>query len=110
VALVQLDHRVLAVGTLAAYGFVYMKARKAHIWDNLPTETKTALNWTMLAVGGQAAGGVTMLVNAVPTTLAMVHQSGAAAILGTSLWTLYTLRFARPVNVFATAKTVAKPL
>lgn len=99
VALVQLDHRLLAVATLGAYSFVYLKARKAYIWDNLPPETQKALHWTMLAVGGQAAGGITMLVNKVPTTLAMVHESGAAAILATSLWTIYTLRFARPANV-----------
>jgi len=110
VALVQLDHRVLAVGTLGAYAFIYMKARKPQVWDNLPPETKSALHWTLLAVGGQAAGGVTMLVNAVPTTLAMVHQSGAAAILGTSLWTLYTLRFARPMTILNTAKTMAKAM
>jgi len=111
VALVQLDHRLLAVGTLSAYSFIYMKARKPHLWDALPPETKQALNWTMLAVGGQVLGGITMLVNAVPTALAMVHTSGAAAILGTSLWTLHTLRFARPGGVVnAAAKVAAKAL
>ncbi|KAJ0398540.1 hypothetical protein ATCC90586_010351 [Pythium insidiosum] len=110
VALVQLDHRVLAVGTLAAYSYVFMLARRPHIWENLPPEAKKAINWTMVAVGGQVAGGITMLVNAVPTTLAMVHQSGAGLILGTSLWTLYTLRFAKPSGLAQVAKMASKAL
>lgn len=92
-----MDHRLLAITTLTAYGLVYTKARKISVWEHLPVETKKALQWTLIAVGGQAIGGISMLVNAVPTTLAMVHESGAALILGTSLYTLYTLRFARPM-------------
>lgn len=106
-ALVQLDHRLLAVATLGAYTWLYMRARKPHMWEILPPETKTALNWTMLAVGGQVVGGVTMLVNAVPTTLALVHQGGAALAFSTSLWTLYTLRFARPMGITGVAKAIA---
>jgi len=94
VALVQLNHRLLAVGAFTAYTAVYMKARKPNIWQNLPKESQIALNVMMGAIGGQVAFGITMLVNAVPTTLAMVHASGAALILSSSLWTLYTLRFA----------------
>ncbi|KAF1313426.1 Cytochrome oxidase assembly protein, partial [Globisporangium splendens] len=53
VALVQLDHRLLAVGSLAAYTAVYLKARKPNVWQVLPEESKTAINVTMAAVGGQ---------------------------------------------------------
>lgn len=52
-ATVQFDHRILAVGTLAAYTAVYMKARKPNVWGNLPEEARTALNLTIAAVGGQ---------------------------------------------------------
>ncbi|GLD96144.1 hypothetical protein PINS_up004822 [Pythium insidiosum] len=87
-----------------------MRARRPNVWESLPPEAKKAITWTMVAVGGQVAGGVTMLVNAVPTTLAMMHQSGAALILGTSLWTLYTLRFAKPSGLAQVAKMASKAL
>jgi len=107
VALVQLDHRLLAVGTFTAYTALYMKARRPNIWQSLPKESQTAMNVTMGAIGGQVVFGITMLVNAVPTTLAMVHASGAALILSSSLWTLYTLRFARSSGIAGTAAKAA---
>lgn len=106
-ALVQLDHRLLALTTLGAYGWLYTCARKPHMWEMLPPETKRALNWTVLAVAAQVTGGVTMLVNAVPTTMALAHQGGAALVFSTSLWTLYTLRFARPMGIAGVAKAMA---
>jgi cytochrome c oxidase assembly protein subunit 15 len=107
-ALVLLDHRLLAVGTLAAYAVVFMKARKPNVWSNLPGEAKTALNLTMAAIGGQVAFGATMLVYHVPTSMAMAHTSGAALILSSSLWSLYTLRFARSSTMGAAVKAATK--
>ena len=107
VALVQLDHRLLALGNLAAYTTVFVKARKARIWSNLPEDAKRAIMLTMAAVGGQVAMGATMLVNEVPTPLAMVHQSGAALVLGSSLWVLHALRFARPGGLMGAAVATA---
>lgn len=51
--------------------------------------------------------GATMLVNEVPTSLAMVHQSGAALVLGSSLWALHSLRFARPGGLLGAAVAAA---
>lgn len=51
-----------------------------------------------------------MLVNHVPTTMAMVHASGAALILSSSLWTLHTLRFARSSPIGAAVKAAAKAM
>jgi len=107
-ALVLLDHRVLAVGTLAAYAAVYAKARRPNVWSNLPEEAKTALNLTMVAIGGQVTFGAAMLANHVPTTMAMIHTSGAALILSSSLWGLYTLRFARSSVAGSAVKAAAK--
>lgn len=58
-----------------------------------------ALTAMIAAVGGQAVLGVTMLVNAVPPPLALVHQSGAALIFASSLWAFHSLRFARPMQL-----------
>ncbi|GMF10827.1 unnamed protein product [Phytophthora lilii] len=53
VALVQFDHRLLALVTLAAYTTVYMKARKPSIWTNLPEDAKRAMTLAFAAAGGQ---------------------------------------------------------
>ncbi|RMX65087.1 hypothetical protein DD238_003183 [Peronospora effusa] len=107
VALVQLDHRLLAVATLAAYTTVYLKARKPRIWTNLPEDAKHAMTLALAATGGQVLMGATMLVKEVPTPLAMVHQSGAALVLGSSLWVLHALRFARPAGLMGAAVATA---
>lgn len=58
----------------------------------------------------QVLFGATMLVNHVPTTMAMVHASGAALILSSSLWTLHTLRFARANPLGVAVKAAAKAM
>ncbi|KAE9346251.1 hypothetical protein PF008_g8379 [Phytophthora fragariae] len=107
VALVQLDHRLLALTTLAAYTTVFLKARKANIWTNLPEDAKRAIMLAFAAAGGQVFMGATMLVNEVPTSLAMVHQGGAALVLGSSLWGVHSLRFARPGGLLGAAVATA---
>jgi cytochrome c oxidase assembly protein subunit 15 len=44
VPLVQLDHRVLALSTLAGFGAVYGMARRQYIWSQLPQQSRNALN------------------------------------------------------------------
>lgn len=107
VALVQFDHRLLALTTLAAYTVVFMKARKPNVWTNLPEDAKRAMMLATAAVGGQVLMGITMLVNQVPTPLAMVHQGGAAVVLGSSLWVLHSLRFARSGGLMGAAVAAA---
>ncbi|KAJ0403995.1 hypothetical protein P43SY_001389 [Pythium insidiosum] len=100
--LVQLDHRILAMSTLAGYTACYGLARRGHIWNQLPQESRTALNLTMAAVSGQVLLGISTLLNYVPIPLAVAHQSGAMVLLTSSLWTLHTLNFARPAAKMAT--------
>ncbi|KAG6592755.1 cytochrome oxidase assembly [Phytophthora cinnamomi] len=107
VALVQLDHRLLALTTLAAYTTVFFKVRKPGIWTNLPEDAKRAIMLAFAATGGQVFMGATMLVNEVPTPLAMVHQGGATLVLGSSLWVLHSLRFARPSGLLGVAVATA---
>ncbi|KAL4136831.1 hypothetical protein PRIC2_000359 [Phytophthora ramorum] len=107
VALVQFDHRLLALTTLVAYATVFMKARKPSIWTNLPEDAKRSMALAFAAVGGQVFMGVTMLVNEVPTSLSMVHQGGAALVLGSSLWAVHSLRFARPGGLMGAAVAAA---
>ncbi|EQC35108.1 hypothetical protein SDRG_07342 [Saprolegnia diclina VS20] len=96
--LVQFDHRVLAMTTLAGFCTAYGLARHPNVWWQLPAPAKTALNLNLAAVGGQVALGITTLLNCVPVPLAVAHQTGALVLLTSSIYTLHTLRFARPLN------------
>ncbi|KAE9346246.1 hypothetical protein PF008_g8377 [Phytophthora fragariae] len=84
-----------------------VKARKPNICTNLPEDAKCAIMLAFAAAGGQLFMGVTMLVNEVPTSLAMVHQGGAALVLGSSLWVVHSLRFARPDGLLGAAIATA---
>ncbi|OQR90251.1 hypothetical protein THRCLA_09393, partial [Thraustotheca clavata] len=96
--LVQFDHRVLAMTTLAGFATAYGLARHPQVWWQLPTPAKTALNLNIAAVSGQVLLGITTLLNCVPVPLAVAHQTGALVLLTSSVYTLHTLRFARPLS------------
>uniref|UniRef100_M4B9X3 Cytochrome oxidase assembly protein n=1 Tax=Hyaloperonospora arabidopsidis (strain Emoy2) TaxID=559515 RepID=M4B9X3_HYAAE len=112
VPLVQLDHRILALSTLAGFTGVYAMARRQHIWNQLPHQSRKALNMALAAVSGQVLLGITTLVNCVPIPLAISHQCGAIVLLTATLWSHHTLSFAKPLQKAATAamKTAPKPL
>ncbi|RLN84516.1 hypothetical protein BBJ28_00026442 [Nothophytophthora sp. Chile5] len=97
VPLVQLDHRMLAMTTIAGFTGVYGMARRPHIWNQLPQQSRTALNMSMAAVSGQVLLGITTLLNCVPIPLAVSHQCGAIVLLTSTLWSQHTLNFAKPM-------------
>ncbi|RLN87074.1 hypothetical protein BBJ28_00009478 [Nothophytophthora sp. Chile5] len=128
-ALGTFNHRLIGFGTLAAYTAVILKARKPNVWTNLPEDAKHAMMLTLTAATGevyetlvcisathlchvltlvgmplQVILGATMLVSEVPTSLAMAHEATAMLVLGSSLWALHTLRFARPGGVLGATK------
>lgn len=105
VPLVQLDHRVLAMTTATGFTAVYAMARRPHVWNQLPQQSRTALNLNMAAIAGQVTLGITTLLMYVPVPLGVAHQSGAMALLTSTLYTMHTLNFAK-----AAAKVVPKVL
>ncbi|CAH0478329.1 unnamed protein product [Peronospora belbahrii] len=102
VPLVQLDHRILALSTLSGFGGVYALARRRHIWNQLPQQSRNALNMALAAASGQVLLGITTLINCVPIPLAMSHQCGAIVLLTATLWSQHTLNFAKPFKKVAT--------
>ncbi|KAF0700958.1 Aste57867_8528 [Aphanomyces stellatus] len=96
--LVQFDHRVLALTTLAGITGAYALARNPNVWWQLPAASKTALNLNMLAVAGQVGLGITTLLTCVPIPLAIAHQCGALVLMTSTVYSLHTLRFARPLG------------
>ncbi|KAL4087650.1 hypothetical protein PRIC1_013539 [Phytophthora ramorum] len=109
VPLVQLDHRVLALSTLAGFGGVYTMARRPQIWNQLPQQSRNALNMALAAAGGQVLLGITTLINCVPIPLAISHQCGAIVLLTATLWSQHTLNFAKPLKKAAQAVIKAAP-
>ncbi|KAF1785043.1 Alpha/Beta hydrolase fold [Phytophthora cactorum] len=109
VPLVQLDHRVLALSTLAGFGGVYGLARRQHIWNQLPQQSRNALNMALAAAGGQVLLGITTLISCVPIPLGISHQCGAIALMTATLWSQHTLNFAKPLKKAAQAAIKAAP-
>lgn len=109
VPLVQLDHRLLAMTTVTGYSAVYALARRAHIWNQLPQQTRTALNLSMAAVVGQVTLGITTLLMCVPVPLGVAHQSGAMVLLTSTVYTLHSMNWAKAAAATA-AKVVPKIL
>ncbi|CAK4649366.1 unnamed protein product [Aphanomyces euteiches] len=103
--LVQLDHRVLAMTTLAGITGAYAMARQPNVWWQIPKQAKTALNLNIAAAAGQVLLGITTLINCVPIPLAIAHQSGALVLMTSTVYTLHSLRFARPLG-YKWAKTI----
>lgn len=101
--LVQLDHRILALATVTGVGASYALARRAPLWNQLPQQARTALHLNLAAVGGQALLGITTLLTYVPIPLAVTHQCGAMVLMGSTLWSMHTLNFAKPAIIRAAA-------
>ncbi len=85
-ALVQFDHRLLAVLTWSAsVGFWLWSRRRP-----LPPQARLATALVPLAATLQAGLGIATLLMVVPVPLAVAHQAGAFLLFGVVLWALRT--------------------
>eukprot|EP00793_Prasinoderma_coloniale_P004498 PRCOL_00000259-RA len=75
-ALVQLDHRVLALSTFAASWATWFATRGLP----LTSGAAAALHLLPVAASAQAALGVATLLHAVPVSLGSAHQAGALTL------------------------------
>jgi cytochrome c oxidase assembly protein subunit 15 len=87
---VQFNHRLLAYIIAAAVLWHLWSLRRAHA-GGPQRRSVTVLAGAVLAQG--ALGIWTLLAN-VPIPLALLHQSGAVALLGLALWHWHGLRYA----------------
>lgn len=96
-ALVQFDHRTLALTTLSSIALMYTSARrglKGAFWKSLPKQTKHAFDVVMGMAMTQVGLGISTLLMYVPVPLAAAHQTGSVLLLATVTFLLSTLRFA----------------
>jgi len=82
IALVQFDHRLLAVLTWSAAVALWLWARRRV----LPPRLRLAVGLVPLAASLQAGLGIATLLLVVPLPLAAAHQAGAFVLFSVVLW------------------------
>ena len=99
-ALVQLDHRVLALCSFTAVCALLALSRRKHVSAVLGDACKSSILVTSGVAGSQVALGVATLVNCVPIPLAVMHQAGSIALLTCCLTTSHlVIRRSLPIIV-----------
>lgn len=73
-ALVQLDHRVMALLTLATIGATTAIATRGGQFIHMPTGVKHAIKGATIVSAAQVSLGITTLLAYVPISLAASHQ------------------------------------
>jgi cytochrome c oxidase assembly protein subunit 15 len=95
-ALVQLNHRILALSTAAAISFGYVKARmNTEFWKQLPKLVKFSFHASMGMVLVQVSLGISTLLYYVPIELASAHQTGAILLLTVMTGLVHSLGFTK---------------
>lgn len=113
-ATVQLDHRVLALSTLASVAGLFATARRSAggmLWAALPTHARRMLQASAGMAVVQVGLGISTLLLYVPLPLAATHQFGSLVLLTTLTGVAHSLNFAKysravGVGVAAAAKAV----
>ncbi|MFQ5955221.1 MAG: COX15/CtaA family protein [Kiloniellales bacterium] len=87
-AMVQFDHRVLALLTAGLVAVFWLRVQAAAV----PPGARLAVHAFMAMALVQVAVGVATLLMAVPIPLAVLHQAGAVALFALALWTRFEMR------------------
>jgi heme a synthase len=91
-ALVQFNHRIMAYALLALTTVYAVQAIRAKL-----AQGAGASAWTLLVVvWAQALLGIATLMHAVPLSLGVVHQAGAAVVLAAATVNLWLVRRSQP--------------
>lgn len=112
-ALVQFDHRVLAISTLAAMTMMVVSAKNAlngAYWAAIPSNARTAYKAVAAMSATQVLLGITTLLHHVPIALGSIHQAGAIVLLTFTTYLAHSLGFSKfaknAISNPAVAKTV----
>ena len=85
---VQFDHRLLALTTFALIAVYWLRARSV----GLPGHGRSGANALLVTAMLQVLLGISTVVLAVPTLLAVSHQATALLLLTSALYLLHALR------------------
>eukprot|EP01035_Chromulina_nebulosa_P030555 gene30555-40606_t len=102
-ATVQLQHRILAMTTLAGVGAMYFRTMAsksaAACWAATPRYTRIAMHAVAAMSVTQVGLGISTLLLYVPIPLAALHQAGSLTLLTLLTCLGHSLRFASPSAV-----------
>jgi cytochrome c oxidase assembly protein subunit 15 len=99
-ALVQFDHRCLALASTTAIAATFAAARgNRAVWNSLPPKAYAHLMGMMGMVTIQASLGISTLLMYVPTHLAATHQFGSLLLLTMSSLAAHSLQ-GMPISPF----------
>jgi heme a synthase len=87
-AMIQLDHRIMAYVTIALACLFWAKGRAAPI----STYARRALSILMFAILAQIGLGVTTLLLVVSAPIAVCHQLGAIIVFSLAIWSLHAIQ------------------
>lgn len=90
--LVQFNHRVVAYGLLIGAAVYAVQAWRWRLAEGLGAAAFVLAG----VIGLQAVVGVLTLIHAVPIGLGVLHQAGAALVLGVATWNLWLVRRSQP--------------
>jgi cytochrome c oxidase assembly protein subunit 15 len=106
-AMVQLNHRILALTTYTSLSAMYFAAVSSSNWPIVPAMTKLAMNSVVTVAGLQVGLGIYTLLTHVPITMAAAHQAGSLAVITCLIGLIHTLSYSKYVPQHV-AQTVAK--
>ncbi|NQU61286.1 MAG: COX15/CtaA family protein [Rhodospirillales bacterium] len=88
IATVQFDHRILAIGTVLAVVFYWLRCRAQALTDR----QRRAVNVLAMVACVQVALGISTLLLVVPVPLAAMHQAIAVIMFCVAVWMVYEFR------------------
>jgi heme a synthase len=88
-ATVQFDHRLIAWALIFLIATLWWRARAVNLSSRARLALNVMLGWLAVQVG---LGIATLLLLAVPVTLAAAHQAAAMVLFGIMLWVNHELR------------------
>ncbi len=91
-AMVQLDHRILAITTFFVVIAFWVRIRTTE----LRSRAMTAVHWLLAVLIAQVSLGILTLLYVVPTALAATHQAVAMLLFTAALYLAHSLRDAAP--------------
>lgn len=107
-ALVQFDHRVMALLTLTTIGATTALAARGGHFAYIPTGLRHGIKAAAAVSLAQVSLGITTLLTYVPISLAATHQIGSVVLLGTVVGLNHSLKFLKYAPSAARLQQIAK--
>jgi heme a synthase len=107
-AMVQLDHRLLALTTYTSLSAMFLRAVSSNIhWPLVPNLVRVSMNSVATMAGVQVGLGVYTLLTHVPITMAVAHQAGSLALISCVIALIHATGYGKMIPERVTKGVVA---